>query len=64
MSAVYIVLYNATTLWDTIGLIGVVMACYDRKSKFADGVTSKLVLFMTILTYPRTVIDSSVLLRL
>ena len=24
------------TLWHTIGLIGNVMACYGRKSKFAD----------------------------
>ena len=36
MSAVYVVLYNATTLWHTIGLIGVVMACYGQKSRFAD----------------------------
>ena len=36
MSAVYVVLYNARTLWHTIGLIGVVMACYGRKSRFAD----------------------------
>ena len=26
------------TLWHTIGLIGNVMACYGRKSKFADAV--------------------------
>ena len=29
-------LYNATTLWHTIGLICVVMGCYGQKSKFAD----------------------------
>ena len=34
--AVYVVLYNATTLQRTIGLIGLVMTCYGRKSKFAD----------------------------
>ena len=32
----YILLYNATALWLTIGLIWVVMGCYGRKSKFAD----------------------------
>ena len=36
MSAVYVVLYNATRLWHTIGLVWVIMACYGRKSKFAD----------------------------
>ena len=36
MLAVYVVLYNTMTLWHTIGLIGNVMACYGRKSKFAD----------------------------
>ena len=34
--AVYVVLYNAMTLHCIIGLIGNVMACYGRKSKFAD----------------------------
>ena len=33
---VYVALHNATTLWHTIGLIGVVMGCYGRKSEFAD----------------------------
>ena len=32
----YVLLYNATALWLTIGLIWVVMGCYGRKSKFAD----------------------------
>jgi hypothetical protein len=36
MLAVYVVLHNSTTLQLTIGLIGLVMACYGRKSKFAD----------------------------
>jgi hypothetical protein len=34
--AVYIVLYNGTTRQHAIGLIGIVMACYGQKSKFAD----------------------------
>ena len=34
--AVYVVLQNGTTLQHAIGLIGIVMACYGRKSKFAD----------------------------
>ena len=38
-----LVLYNATTLWHTIGLIWVVMGCYGRKSKFADVWCDKLV---------------------
>ena len=33
----YVLLYNATALWLTIGLIWVVMG-YGRKSKFADEV--------------------------
>jgi hypothetical protein len=33
---VYVALHNATTLWHTIGLIGVVMGCYGRKSESAD----------------------------
>ena len=36
MLAVYVALYNGTTLQRTIPLIGIVMACYDWKSKFAD----------------------------
>ena len=36
MLAVYVVLYNGTTLWHTIGLIEIVMTCYGGKSKFAD----------------------------
>ena len=36
MLAVYVVLYNGTTLQYTMCLIGIVMACYGRKSKFAD----------------------------
>ena len=34
--AVYVVLQNGTTLQHAIGLIGIAMACYGRKSKFAD----------------------------
>ena len=37
-SAVYVALYNTTTLWHTIGLIWVVMGCYVRKPKFADAI--------------------------
>ena len=36
MLAVYVALYNGTTLQRTIPLIGIVMTCYDWKSKFAD----------------------------
>ena len=36
MLAVYVVLYNGTTLWHTIGLIEIVMTCYGGKSKFVD----------------------------
>ena len=36
MLAVYVVLYNGTTLWHTIGRIEIVMTCYGGKSKFAD----------------------------
>ena len=36
MLAVYVALYSGTTLQHTIGLIGIVMACYGWKSKFAD----------------------------
>ena len=39
MLAVYVVLYNGTTLWHTIGLIEIVMTCYGGKSKFADAGT-------------------------
>ena len=39
MLAVYVVLYNVTTLWHTIGLIEIVMTCYGGKSKFADDMT-------------------------
>ena len=35
-ASVYVVLYNGTTLWHTIGLIEIVMTCYGGKSKFAD----------------------------
>ena len=37
-SAVYVALYNTTTLWHSIGLIWVVMGCYVRKPKFADAI--------------------------
>ena len=36
MLPVYVVLCNVTTLQHTMGLIGIVMACYGQKSKFAD----------------------------
>ena len=40
-SAVYVALYNTTTLWHPIGFIWVVMGCYDRKPKFADAANTK-----------------------
>ena len=36
MLPVYVVLCNVTTLQHTMGLIGIVMACYGQKSKFDD----------------------------
>ena len=42
MLAVYVVLYNGTTLWHTIGLIEIVMTCYGGKSKFADAFLAKV----------------------
>ena len=36
MLPVYVELCNVTTLQRTMGLIGIIMACYGRKSKFAD----------------------------
>ena len=38
MLPVYVELCNVTTLQRTMGLIGIIMACYGRKSKFADEV--------------------------